>query len=122
MGTGFYQDRMLGELHISGHHSPIVIATPLAKRSYCGRFCGCCAWIASSLSANFGFARRTRAAGLRELQALARPLSEDLGVRDHGDDIRDARTELPAQPVIARLGVFDRVVQERRGPCFYRLQ
>jgi len=40
--------------------------------------------------------RRTRAAGLRELQALARLLAEEPGVRDLGDDIRDARAELPA--------------------------
>ena len=60
--------------------------------------------------------RRTRTAGLRELQALARLLAEELGVRDLGDDIRDARAELPAQLVVSRLGVFDRVFGFLRSP------
>jgi hypothetical protein len=46
---------------------------------------------------------------------LARLLAEKLSVRDLGDDIRDPHAELSAQLVVARLGVFDRVVQERRG-------
>ena len=50
------------------------------------------------------------------LQALARLLAEEHGVRDLGDDIRDVRAELPAQLVVGRLGVFVSRARESPSP------
>jgi len=70
--------------------------------------------------------RRIRIVGLIDHQfrvlevllfSLQRPVdrrtSQD--VSQVADLVSDARAELSAQLVVARLGVFDRVVQERRG-------
>jgi hypothetical protein len=61
-----------------------------------------------SLSAILTCCAAALAPGLRELQAHARLLAEELGIRDLGDNIRDARAELPAQLVVTRLGVIAR--------------